>query len=67
MRPLGRYGESGSLEKTIKQFGQLPELLVASYTVKILEGLAYLHGQGVVHCDLKGESRSLSVARSGSF
>ncbi|TNY21708.1 hypothetical protein DMC30DRAFT_185015 [Rhodotorula diobovata] len=47
------YGESGSLEKTIKQFGQLPELLVASYTVKILEGLAYLHGQGVVHCDLK--------------
>ncbi|GAA5842311.1 hypothetical protein JCM9279_005341 [Rhodotorula babjevae] len=47
------YGESGSLEKTIKQFGQLPELLVASYTAKILEGLAYLHGQGVVHCDLK--------------
>ncbi|BGP45030.1 Protein kinase of the Mitotic Exit Network [Rhodotorula kratochvilovae] len=47
------YAESGSLEKTIKQFGQLPESLVASYTVKILEGLAYLHGQDVVHCDLK--------------
>ncbi|GAA6056273.1 hypothetical protein JCM3770_007288 [Rhodotorula araucariae] len=47
------YAESGSLEKTVKQFGQLPESLVASYTVKILEGLAYLHEQGVVHCDLK--------------
>ncbi|GAA5936169.1 hypothetical protein JCM1841_000994 [Sporobolomyces salmonicolor] len=47
------YVENGSLEKTLKQFGQLPEGLVASYVVKILEGLAYLHSQGVVHCDLK--------------
>ncbi|GAA5910961.1 hypothetical protein JCM5296_005675 [Sporobolomyces johnsonii] len=47
------YVENGSLEKTLKQFGQLPEGLVASYVVKILEGLAYLHTQGVVHCDLK--------------
>ncbi|GAA6010319.1 hypothetical protein JCM10207_005172 [Rhodosporidiobolus poonsookiae] len=50
------YVENGSLEKTIKQFGQaghLPENLVASYVVKILEGLAYLHAQDVVHCDLK--------------
>lgn len=47
--------ESGSLQTTLRQFGQLPEGLVASYVVKILEGLAYLHEQGVVHCDLKGE------------
>ncbi|GAA6035315.1 hypothetical protein JCM8097_008813 [Rhodosporidiobolus ruineniae] len=47
------YVENGSLEKTLKQFGQLPESLVASYVFKILEGLAYLHEQGVVHCDLK--------------
>ncbi|GAA5872447.1 hypothetical protein JCM16303_004521 [Sporobolomyces ruberrimus] len=47
------YAESGSLQTTLRQFGQLPEGLVASYVVKILEGLIYLHEQGVVHCDLK--------------
>ncbi|GAA5896892.1 uncharacterized protein JCM6883_007041 [Sporobolomyces salmoneus] len=47
------YAESGSLQTTLRQFGRLPEGLVASYVVKILEGLAYLHEQGVVHCDLK--------------
>lgn len=26
---------------------------MASYCVRILEGLAYLHQQNVVHCDLK--------------
>ncbi|BGO96869.1 putative Cell division control protein 15 (putative) [Rhodotorula toruloides] len=47
------FAEGGSLEKTIKQYGQLPESLVAAYVLKMLEGLAYLHGEGVVHCDLK--------------
>lgn len=51
---LNRFVENGSLQRTLKQFGELPESLVASYVVKILEGLAYLHAQGVVHCDLKG-------------
>ncbi|TKA55422.1 hypothetical protein B0A53_02348 [Rhodotorula sp. CCFEE 5036] len=47
------FVENGSLQQTLKQFGQLPEGLVAGYVAKILEGLAYLHAQGVVHCDLK--------------
>ncbi|GEM06563.1 serine/threonine protein kinase SepH [Rhodotorula toruloides] len=47
------FAEGGSLEKTIKQYGQLPESLVAAYVLKMLEGLAYLHAEGVVHCDLK--------------
>ncbi|SCV68687.1 BQ2448_808 [Microbotryum intermedium] len=47
------YVENGSLQKTIKHFGELPEPLVASYVVKILEGLEYLHSMLVVHCDLK--------------
>ncbi|TDL23606.1 kinase-like protein [Rickenella mellea] len=34
-------------------FGKLNERLVASYVVKILEGLHYLHQSDVVHCDLK--------------
>ncbi|KAK2463521.1 hypothetical protein APHAL10511_004272 [Amanita phalloides] len=47
------YAENGSLGQTLKAFGRLNERLVASYVVKILEGLHYLHGQDVVHCDLK--------------
>ncbi|KAG8221003.1 Pkinase-domain-containing protein [Butyriboletus roseoflavus] len=47
------YAESGSLGQTLKAFGKLNEHLVASYVVKILEGLYYLHKCEVVHCDLK--------------
>ncbi|KAH0836723.1 hypothetical protein J3R83DRAFT_8452 [Lanmaoa asiatica] len=47
------YAESGSLGQTLKAFGKLNEHLVASYVVKILEGLHYLHKCQVVHCDLK--------------
>jgi len=45
--------ENGSLGQTLKAFGKLNEKLVASYVVKILEGLQYLHSSHVVHCDLK--------------
>src|SRR5712672_1415081 len=48
-----RYAENGSLGQTLKAFGKLNEKLVASYVVKILEGLHYLHQSDVVHCDLK--------------
>lgn len=48
-----RYIENGSLGSLIKDFGNPSEKLVASYTSKILEGLDYLHGQGVIHRDLK--------------
>ncbi|CAK5267814.1 unnamed protein product [Mycena citricolor] len=47
------YVENGSLGQTLKAFGKLNERLVASYVVKILEGLHYLHSSDVVHCDLK--------------
>ncbi|KAF9038435.1 hypothetical protein BJ165DRAFT_1614013 [Panaeolus papilionaceus] len=47
------YAENGSLGQTLKSFGKLNEKLVASYVVKILEGLHYLHTSDVVHCDLK--------------
>lgn len=47
------YVENGSLLHTLKAFGCFPEKLVASYVVKILEGLNYLHESRVVHCDLK--------------
>lgn len=47
------FVENGSLGQTLKAFGKFNERLVASYVAKILEGLHYLHSQGVVHCDLK--------------
>ncbi|KAH6915968.1 STE/STE11/cdc15 protein kinase [Coprinopsis sp. MPI-PUGE-AT-0042] len=47
------YAENGSLGQTLKAFGKFNERLVASYVVKILEGLHYLHNSHVVHCDLK--------------
>ncbi|CAO3697467.1 unnamed protein product [Rhizopus stolonifer] len=47
------YAENGSLSSTLKAFGEFPEKLVASFCVKILSGLEYLHSNQVVHCDLK--------------
>ncbi|KAL5531353.1 hypothetical protein ACEPAG_4230 [Sanghuangporus baumii] len=47
------YAENGSLGQTLKAFGKLNEKLVATYVIKILEGLDYLHRNDVVHCDLK--------------
>jgi serine/threonine protein kinase len=47
------FAENGSLGQTLKAFGKLNERLVASYVVKILDGLFYLHQSHVVHCDLK--------------
>lgn len=41
------------MNQTLKSFGRFNEQLCSSYVAKILEGLDYLHSQGVVHCDLK--------------
>ncbi|CAI7871888.1 unnamed protein product [Closterium sp. NIES-53] len=53
---LLEFVENGSLAGIIKpnRFGPFPECLVAVYTAQVLEGLMYLHEQGIIHCDIKG-------------
>jgi serine/threonine protein kinase len=48
------FMENGSLSSIIKQCGVLNEELAAVYIAQVLQGLAYLHEQGVVHRDIKG-------------
>ncbi|KAK9470484.1 kinase-like domain-containing protein [Dipodascopsis tothii] len=48
------YCENGSLRSIYKRFGKFPETLVALYIAQVLEGLVYLHDEGVIHRDIKG-------------
>jgi serine/threonine protein kinase len=51
---MDRYCENGSLHSICKNFGKFPENLVALYINQVLQGLLYLHEQGVIHRDIKG-------------
>ncbi|KXS19348.1 hypothetical protein M427DRAFT_143501, partial [Gonapodya prolifera JEL478] len=42
------------LKSICKKFGRFPETLIAVYVSQVLEGLCYLHEQGVIHRDIKG-------------
>ncbi|KAI8921345.1 kinase-like domain-containing protein [Powellomyces hirtus] len=48
------YCENGSLSSISRKFGKFTEKLVAFYTAQVLDGLVYLHEQGVIHRDIKG-------------
>ncbi|KIP02523.1 hypothetical protein PHLGIDRAFT_130695 [Phlebiopsis gigantea 11061_1 CR5-6] len=48
------FCENGSLHNICKRFGKFPETLVGVYVLQVLEGLLYLHDQGVIHRDIKG-------------
>lgn len=50
------YCENGSLHGITKKFGRFPESLVALYILQVLQGLVYLHDQGVIHRDIKGSN-----------
>ncbi|KAH6696972.1 cell division control protein [Plectosphaerella plurivora] len=48
------YCENGSLHSICKAYGKFPENLVGVYMTQVLQGLHYLHDQGVIHRDIKG-------------
>ena len=54
------YVENGSLHQMIKQSGKMGEHLVLIFVRQILEGLAYLHNQGIIHRDIKGANLLLT-------
>ncbi|GAA5845101.1 hypothetical protein JCM9279_005433 [Rhodotorula babjevae] len=59
------YCENGSLSAIIKKFGRIPESLVGLYTLQVLQGLLYLHDQGVIHRDIKGSN--ILATKEGSI
>ncbi|XP_024403862.1 uncharacterized protein [Physcomitrium patens] len=53
------YMPEGCLTDFVKQFtssGALDEQLLRTYTRSIVEGIDYLHSNGIVHCDIKGKN-----------
>nr|PNR31137.1 hypothetical protein PHYPA_027454 [Physcomitrium patens] len=53
------YMPDGCLTDFVKQFancGALNEHLLRKYTRSIVEGIDYLHSNGIVHCDIKGKN-----------
>ncbi|XP_054803859.1 mitogen-activated protein kinase kinase kinase 17-like [Prosopis cineraria] len=69
---LMEYMAGGSLADIAEKFGgSLQEDVVRLYTKEILKGLKYLHGNGIVHCDLKcknvllGSSGDIKLADFG--
>ncbi|NXC00227.1 M3K19 kinase, partial [Orthonyx spaldingii] len=46
----------GSISSILNRFGPLPEVVLCKYTRQILQGVAYLHDNCVVHRDIKGNN-----------
>lgn len=51
----------GSLDAMLTSFGSLSTQAVRRYLQDILRGLSYLHGCGIVHCDIKPHNVLLAM------
>ncbi|KAJ9182637.1 hypothetical protein P3X46_006609 [Hevea brasiliensis] len=59
------YVAGGTLHDAIRRHGgQLDEPTIRLYTRDILQGLEYLHTNGLVHCDLK--SKNVLISKEGA-
>ncbi|KAF2078532.1 hypothetical protein CYY_000157 [Polysphondylium violaceum] len=48
------YIPGGSISSLLSKFGSFPENVIKVYTKQILNGLAYLHQNQIIHRDIKG-------------
>ncbi|KAF0980275.1 hypothetical protein FDP41_013489 [Naegleria fowleri] len=48
------FVETGSLLDIVQKYGNMKENVVCKYVAQVLEGLQYLHSEGVIHRDIKG-------------
>ncbi|KAI9700348.1 MAG: ATP binding [Candelina mexicana] len=48
------YVPGGSVAGMLNQYGHFPEPLIRNFVRQILIGLSYLHGQDIIHRDIKG-------------
>ncbi|XP_032817426.2 mitogen-activated protein kinase kinase kinase 19 isoform X1 [Petromyzon marinus] len=52
----------GTVAETVRGFGPLGESVCRSYIAQMTRGLAYLHGHGVMHGDVKGSNAVITPA-----
>ncbi len=50
------YIDGTNLNSLIKQFKSIPETLIRIYTAQILDGLAYIHQNNIIHRDIKSSN-----------
>ena len=55
---------AGSLSHMLREYGSFQENVIQKFTKQILNGLEYLHSNGVVHRDLKGAN--ILAAKDGT-
>lgn len=61
------FFSGGSLSHNLSQFGPFMESVISRYTKQILEGVGYLHSNGIIHRDIKGANIMIMPSESGGL